>query len=227
MTVALLLRPVSAAVATPAPSTTEAPRPTARTAARVRTMDVRDLRDVTRFDMNTSWRRGQGLSDHSGALRPPGGPFIGNPRPRGTQTPHLRREASTSPQNFPLLDTTAIGDRSGADPPHDDKTAPEVPKQKSFLPASGLPLSALVTDKSPVRHVTGQQDPHPRQCDRDYPPSPPQRDPGESRMDPGVMTPGSTSVGSRSPSRMPADPRERPEPLRDLAPPAAKFHAVM
>src|SRR5690348_2670419 len=40
-----------AAAATPAPSTAVAPTPTARTAALERSRDIREWRDVTRFDM--------------------------------------------------------------------------------------------------------------------------------------------------------------------------------
>lgn len=53
-----------AALATPVPSTAAAPSPTARTATRVRSGDVREERDVARWNIETS--RGTGTE------KPPG-----------------------------------------------------------------------------------------------------------------------------------------------------------
>src|SRR5262245_44451417 len=56
----------------------------------------------------------------------------------------------------------------GHQSPEDGRTTAPVPGPRSPSPASGDPLFRLVTDISPVRHVTGRQDPSPRRCDGGY-----------------------------------------------------------
>ncbi|GAB2890368.1 hypothetical protein GCM10027074_68330 [Streptomyces deserti] len=71
---------VSAAAATPAPNTTETPRPAARTDARVRSRDVREERGVTRWDIENLMGRGtEKTTRRAEAL--PNGLSLGNPRP--------------------------------------------------------------------------------------------------------------------------------------------------
>ncbi|GGW61067.1 hypothetical protein GCM10010503_42650 [Streptomyces lucensis JCM 4490] len=48
----------AAALATPVPSTAAAPTPAAMTVTRLRSEDVREERDVTRWNMWTSWESG-------------------------------------------------------------------------------------------------------------------------------------------------------------------------
>ncbi|GAA4340559.1 hypothetical protein GCM10023086_76160 [Streptomyces venetus] len=69
---------VSAADATPAPNATETPRPAASTVARVRNWDVREERDVTRWDIETS--RGRGRRKPPDAQSLAEWPSLGNPK---------------------------------------------------------------------------------------------------------------------------------------------------